>query len=72
MSIKSTVKTAVGKARVAIEAGPADAAQTVRLASRALDKAVTKGVVHRRAAARTKSRLTRRLNRAAAAAQTQE
>lgn len=64
MSIKSTVKTEISKARAAIGAKPAEAAATVKAAQRALDKAVTKGVVHKSAAARKKSRLARSLNAA--------
>ncbi len=66
MSLKSAVKTAVSKARTAIASGPTEAQPMVRAASRALDKAATKGVLHPRAAARKKSRLARGLNKAAA------
>lgn len=64
MSIRSTVRTEIGKARAAIGAKPAEAAVVVKAAQRALDKAVTKGVVHKAAAARKKSRLARSLNAA--------
>jgi len=68
MSIKSAVKTGVSRARAVIVSAPAEAGQAVRSASRALDKAATKGVIHKRAAARRKSRLARRLNRTLSAA----
>jgi small subunit ribosomal protein S20 len=62
-AVRSTVRTAVKGARAAIQGGRADQARealhhTIQL----LDKAVTKGVIHRNAAARKKSRLTRQLN----------
>jgi small subunit ribosomal protein S20 len=66
--IRSGVKTAVRRARSEIDAGNSEVAQqaTVQAVSK-LDKAVTKGVLHWRNAARKKSRLMRRLNQAAAA-----
>ena len=42
-------------------------ADTVRTAIRALDKAVNKGIIHRNNAARRKSRLIKKLNRATVA-----
>ncbi len=65
---KSRLKTEIRKARTAIgtEAEEATVDQ-VRLATRLLDKAVTKGVIHKRQAARRKSRLASRLARAQAA-----
>ena len=57
-TIRSQVRTAVKTARAA----GGDALRTaVAEAIRALDKAVTKGVVHRNTAARKKSALARRL-----------
>ena len=64
MSVTSAVRTEVTKARTALASKPAEAAAAVKAASRALDKAVTKGVVHRTAAARKKSRMARQLNAA--------
>ncbi len=62
-AVRSTIRTAVKSARTAIESGPADQArETLHRTIQALDKAVTKGVIHRNAAARRKSRLTRQLN----------
>lgn len=55
-------RTAVKKARVAIEEGSAqDALSATREAIRALDKAAEKGVIHKNNAARRKSRLMRQL-----------
>jgi small subunit ribosomal protein S20 len=62
-AIKSRVRTFVTKARKAIDTTP-DAPETVealREAMRQLDKAVSKGVLHRNNAARRKSRLAQRL-----------
>ena len=57
-TIRSQVRTAVKTARTA----GADALRTaVADAIRALDRAVTKGVIHRNTAARKKSALARRL-----------
>jgi small subunit ribosomal protein S20 len=62
-AVRSTVRTSVKGARAAIETGQADPARATLLRTiQVLDKAVTKGVIHRNAAARRKSRLTRQLN----------
>lgn len=58
-AVRSRVRTVVKAARATI--GGADAAAAVREAIRALDKAVTKGVIHRNTAARKKASLARRL-----------
>lgn len=59
---QSRCKTLVRNARTAIAAGdPVVASEMIRQASRQLDKAATKGAIHRRQAARRKSRLARRL-----------
>lgn len=57
--IRSRVRTAVKSARTAVS-GP-EAASAALQAIRALDKAVTKGVIHRNTAARKKSALARAL-----------
>ena len=59
-AVRSKVRTAVKTARAATAAGPETRA-AITDAIRALDKAVTKGVVHRNTAARKKSALARRL-----------
>ncbi|HLU10626.1 MAG TPA: 30S ribosomal protein S20 [Oceanobacillus sp.] len=60
---RSRARTFVKKARVAISDTPSDAAvEATREAIRELDKAASKGVIHRRNAARRKSRLMRQLN----------
>ena len=62
-AVRSTVRTSVKNARAAIDGGQADQARAAVLNTiQTLDKAVTKGVVHKNTAARKKSRLTRQLN----------
>lgn len=61
--MRSVIKAQVTKARNAIAAGDAEKAQKAVVSGiRALDKATTKGVIHRKTAARRKSRLMKRLN----------
>jgi small subunit ribosomal protein S20 len=60
-AVRSRVRTAVKTARVALAGASSDAGTVVLEAIRALDKAVTKGVIHRNTAARKKSSLARRL-----------
>ena len=66
-ALKSEIKTRVKTAHAAIEADPATAGDAVALAARKIDKAASKGAIHKRAAARRRSRLQRRLNAASAA-----
>lgn len=62
-SVKSSVKTAIRKFREAAEAGDRDKAiELQRAASRALDKAASKGVLHANQAANKKSAMARRVN----------
>ena len=57
---KSELKTFVRKVRTAVAAGDADAAQSaLKDASRKLDKAVSKGVIHKNQAANRKSGLAK-------------
>lgn len=63
-------RTAVKKARTAIESGDVSTAEVaVREACVALDRAASKGVIHDNNAARRKSRLMAALHRASEAAQ---
>ena len=60
---RSTVRTALKSARTALDGGQvAQAREALHRTIQILDKAVTKGVVHKNAADRKKSRLTRQLN----------
>lgn len=62
-SIKSSLKTAIRRFREAAAAGEKDRAQSELLtASRALDKAVSKGVIHRNQAANRKSAMAKQSN----------
>ena len=61
--IRSRTRTFVKKARATLAAGDAAAAREATLrAIKELDKAVSKGVMHRNTAARYKSRLMKKLN----------
>ena len=61
-AVKSELKTVVRAAREAIAAGDKDKAATaVRVASRKLDKAVSKGVIHRNQAANRKSAIAKQV-----------
>ena len=55
------------RADPAAEQGEDAAADAVKAAVKRLDKAATKGIIHKNAAARRKSRLQKRINRIASA-----
>ncbi|HEY3896945.1 MAG TPA: 30S ribosomal protein S20 [Pseudonocardiaceae bacterium] len=60
-SVKSSLKTAVRRFREAAAAGEKDRALgELQTASRQLDKAVSKGVIHRNQAANRKSAMAKR------------
>ncbi len=61
-AVKSSLKTAIRKFHEATEAGDADkATELMRAASRQLDKAASKGVIHANQAANRKSAIAQRL-----------
>ncbi|AIV36537.1 30S ribosomal protein S20 [Streptomyces sp. G3] len=61
-SVKSSLKTAIRKAREAAAAGDVEkATEYQRVASRELDKAVSKGVIHKNQAANKKSALAQKV-----------
>ena len=61
-SVKSSLKTAIRKFNEATEAGDTETASVLlRDASRQLDKAVSKGVIHKNQAANRKSAIAKRL-----------
>jgi small subunit ribosomal protein S20 len=70
-AVKSTVRTYITHARNAIAANPTEPETTeaIREAISQLDRAVSKGVLHRNNAARRKSRLMHRLHVAEQAAE---
>lgn len=62
-AVKSGLKTAIKKVHAAIAAGDKDAAQTAALdASRLLDKAASKGVIHKSQASNRKSGIMKAAN----------
>ena len=62
-AVKSSLKTAIRKYNEALATGSADnATELLRDASRKLDKAVSKGVIHRNQAANRKSSIAKKLN----------
>ena len=63
--VRGSARTAIKKARVAIATGDPNAAELVRAAESALDRAASKGVLHANSASRRKSRLYLALNKVA-------
>ncbi len=62
-SVKSSVKTAIRKFREAAATGDKDKAlELQRAAARSLDKAASKGVIHKNQAANKKAAMARRTN----------
>ena len=59
-AVKSSLKTAVRKFRNAADAGASDVAELAKEASRELDKAVSKGVIHKNQAANRKASIAKR------------
>jgi small subunit ribosomal protein S20 len=65
-AVRAELKTRVKSAVTAAESGAEGAADAQRLAMKKIDMAAAKGVIHRNAAARRKSRLAKRLAKAGA------
>lgn len=63
--VRSAVKTHIKSVELAISQADENIAEKARLAISQIDKAVTKGILHRNAAARRKSRLMKKVNAAA-------
>ncbi|HTF55094.1 MAG TPA: 30S ribosomal protein S20 [Pseudonocardia sp.] len=62
-SVKSAVRTAIRRFREAVEAGDQDqVVERQRSASKALDKAASKGVIHQNQAANKKASMARRVS----------
>jgi len=62
-SVKSELKTAIRAVNTAVEASDKDVAVTaLTVASRKLDKAVSKGVIHKNNAANRKSAISKKVN----------
>jgi small subunit ribosomal protein S20 len=67
-AVKTALKTSTKKVHTAVADGDAETAATLqRDSARALDKAAGKGVLHKKTAARKKSRLARQVNATPAA-----
>ncbi len=63
-AVKSKVKTAARKVQKAVAAGKAEeATKALPQAASVIDRAASKGVLHKRTAARKKARLARQINR---------
>lgn len=66
-SLKSALRTSIKKFEVSLSTqNTEDIRVALSNATRALDKAVTKGILHKNTAARKKSRLTQRFNKTVA------
>ena len=64
-ALKSALKTYVKKAYVAVDTDADNKAEAVRLATKKIDQAVAKAILHKNTAARAKSSLAKRLNKSA-------
>ena len=63
-SANTALKTAIKKANAAIEANAADKDELVNVAVKKIDQATAKGLLHKNNAARKKSALVTRANKA--------
>ena len=63
-SANTALKTAIKKADAAIEANAADKDELVKVAVKKIDQATAKGLLHKNNAARKKSALVTRANKA--------
>ena len=61
-AVRSELKTRTKSALAAVESGADDAADRVKAAVKRIDSAATKGVIHKNAAGRRKSRLMKKAN----------
>lgn len=64
--VKSAVRTSIKKFESAMVADPQSANVQLTATTSAIDKAVSKGIIHKNAANRKKARLAKQLNKAAA------
>jgi small subunit ribosomal protein S20 len=60
-TVRAELRTRTRSVVEAAEAGADDAEELLQLAIKRIDKAASKGVLHKNTAARTKSRLTKRV-----------
>ncbi len=61
--IKSSLKTKIKKFNNALTVGAEESQEFLKAAVKSLDVAASKGIIHKNAAARKKSRLTLKLNK---------
>jgi small subunit ribosomal protein S20 len=61
-AVRSELKTRTKRAVSAAEQGADDATEALRLALKRIDKAASKGVIHKNQAARRKSRLMKKVS----------
>ena len=64
--VKSAVRTSIKKFETAMAADPTTANVQLTATTSAIDKAASKGIIHKNAANRKKARLAKQLNKAAA------
>ena len=64
-AVRSELKTRTKNASAAAAAGDDNAQELARIAQKRIDSAASKGVIHKNAAARRKSRLAKKLNQSA-------
>jgi small subunit ribosomal protein S20 len=64
-AVRSELKTRTKAAQTAADSGAENAEELARAAQKRIDMAAAKGVIHKNAAARKKSRLAKRLAKAA-------
>lgn len=69
IAVKSTMKTRIKQANLALTNPEAEVATVAKTAVSTIDRAAKKGVIHPNKAARLKSRLAKRVNAAAVAAE---
>jgi small subunit ribosomal protein S20 len=60
-AVRSEIRTRVKNAETAAAEGPEASAEALRMAVKRIDKAASKGVIHKNQAANRKSRLMKRL-----------
>ena len=63
-AVRSDLRTAIKKAELALTNNAEDKADVVRVAVKKIDRAASKGILHKNCAARKKSGLQLKLNRA--------
>ena len=61
--VRSSAKTHIAKAKSLIDAGEESAPEKTTVAMSGIDRAVSKGIIHKNKGARLKSRLIKKLNK---------